>query len=311
MQNKVITQNICAAKRSKRVLNFLKKNIVGWGLLAPAAFCIYFFAIRPTFSGIIWSFFDMKGYTITDFAGLDNYRRVLTDPLFFKILGNTLMYVLLSLIIGFCLPIIIALFLGEIRLGKNTFRFFTYFPCALPGVAVFMLWYFIYYPNEGGLLNMLLLQLGFEPYVWLQDPRYTILYIIITMTWNGAGATAIYYYAALQGINKELYEASIIDGAGFFNRVRHVSLPQISGVLLLMLVTQIINVFSIMEQPLQMTDGGPNNASMTLGLLSYRYGFVAIRPQLAMAVGTIMFLILIGFTCFYFYLNKKVEENAG
>lgn len=131
------------------------------------------------------------------------------------------------------------------------------------------------------------------------------------MTWNSAGATAIYYYAALQGIDSTLYEAAIIDGAGFFRRIWHVSLPQISGVTLLMLVTQIINVFSIMEQPLQMTDGGPNNASMTLGLLSYRYGFIAIRPQLAMAVGTIMFLILLCFTGFYFYLNKRAEENMG
>lgn len=310
MQNNATTQNLYQ-KRSKRILTFFKKNIVGWGMLAPAAFCVYFFAVRPALTGILWSFFDMKGYTITEFVGLDNYRRILSDPLFFKILGNTLMYTVWSLLIGFCLPIVLALCLGEMRIGKNTFRFFTYLPSALPGVAVYMLWYFVFYPNAGGLLNMLLAQFGIEPYGWLQDPRHTILYIIITMTWTGAGSTAIYYYAALKGINKELYEASIIDGAGFFHRVWHVSLPQISGVVLLMLVTQIIGVFSIMEQPLQMTDGGPNNASMTLGLLSYRYGFVSIRPQLAMAVGTIMFLILIIFTCFYFYLNKKVEDNAG
>lgn len=255
------------------------------------------------------SFFNMKGYSIGSFAGLDNYKRVLTDTTFLKTLWNTFQYVFWSLIVGAGLPVVMAVILNEMVHWRNTFRLCIYFPSVLPGVAVMMIWYLIYYPDQSGLLNMLLSSLGLNTYEWLQDSNWTILYIIISMTWSGAGHTAIYYFAALQGVNKELYEAAMIDGAGFFKRFKVVTFPHISGVFLLFVVKQIINVFSIMEQPLQMTDGGPNDASMTLGLMSYKFAFVSVRPQLAMAVSVIMFVILLICTCFYFKLNKKIESN--
>ncbi len=296
-------------RRNNPLSNKLRHNAMGWIFLLPALFCIYFFVLRPTAMGIYWSFFNMKGYTITDFIGFDNYKRILSDTLFLKILSNTLKYVVISLAVSFFLPVLMAICLNEMRHFRDTFRFFTYLPYVLPGVASLLLWYFIYYPNEGGLLNMLLSYLGASPYGWLQDQRFTILYIVISISWGSVGGTAIYYYAAIQGINTDLLEAAIVDGAGFFSRIKNVVLPQISNVILLMLVTQIIGVFSIMEQPMQMTDGGPNNASMTLGLLSYRYGFVDFKPQLAMAVGSVMFVILMICTSFYFHLNKKAEDN--
>lgn len=249
----------------------------------------------------------MQGYTIGEFVGIENYRRVLSDTMFLRTLWNTCLYVFWSLVIGFVLPIVMAVILNELVHMRNSMRVMAYFPSVLPGVAVMLLWYLMYYPDQGGLLNMLLGKMGMEPYVWLQDANWNILYIIISMTWSGAGATVIYYFAALQGVKRELYEAAVIDGAGFFRRFWTVTFPHISGVVLLFLISQIINVFSVMEQPLQMTDGGPNGSSMTLGLLSYQYGFVSIKPQFAMAVGVIMFLILIVFTAFYFALNKKVE----
>ncbi len=287
----------------------IKKDLSGWLLILPAVFCAYFFIIRPQVLGIYWSFFDMKGYTITDFVGLQNYKRVLSDTMFLKSLWNTCQYVIWSLVIGFAFPIVLAVVLNEVVHIRNSLRVLVYFPSALPGVATIMLWYLMFYPDQGGLLNMVFGWLGMSPYVWLMDSNWTILYITITMTWAAAGATSIYYFAALQGVSRELYEAAIIDGAGFFKRFKVVALPHISGVALLFLVRQIISVFSIMEQPLQMTDGGPNGASTTLGLQVYNYGFVSVKPQLAMALGVIMLLILMVFTCFYFYLNQKIESN--
>jgi len=286
-----------------------KKDWSAWILILPAILCIYLFVLRPQIMGTYWSFFDMRGYKVESFVGLENYKTVIRDTQFFKTLWNTCQYVLWSLVIGFCLPIIVAVILNELVHMRNTIRFCVYFPAVLPGVAVALLWYLMYYPDQGGLLNMIGSWFGMEPYVWLQDARWTIAFIVISMTWNGCGSTAIYYFASLQGVNRELYEAAIIDGAGFFRRFFTVTLPHISGVALLFLVRQIIGVFSIMEQPMQMTDGGPNGASNTLGLLAYKYGFVNIQPQYAMAVGVIMFLILMVFTIFYFRLNKIVESK--
>lgn len=278
-------------------------------LIVPALICIYYVIIRPQITGITWSFYNMQGYKITTFAGLDNYKRILSDNQFYRTLFNTILYVIWSVVVGFLLPIIMAVMLNEAVHMRKTFRFIVYFPSVLPGVAIMLLWYLMYSPDASGLLNILLSKFGCEPYTWLQDENWTILYIILSMTWSTAGATALYYFASLQGVSRELYEAATMDGAGFFKRMWHITLPHMSGIILLMFVKQIIGVFSIMEQPMQMTDGGPNGASLTLGLLSYRYGFVNNRPQLAMAVGVVMFIILMVMTCFYYAVDKKVSDK--
>lgn len=296
------------SKRTKSIWIPTKKDVSAWILIIPALLLIYLCVLRPQIMGTYWSFFKMKGYKVQEFVGLDNYKTVIADSMFMKTLWNTCQYVLWSILIGYFLPIIIAIFLNEIVHLRNTARVLIYFPSILPAAGVALLWYLMYYPDAGGLLNMVGSLFGAEPYVWLQDSRWTILYIIISMTWSGYGSTVLYYFAALQGVNRELYEAAIIDGAGFVRRIRTITLPHIAGISLLFLVRQIIGVFSVMEQPLQMTDGGPNGASTTLGLLAYKYGFVSIKPDLAMAVGVIMFLILAVVTCFYFYLDKKIER---
>ena len=117
------------------------------------------------------------------------------------------------------------------------------------------------------------------------------------------------YYAVLQSIPLELYEAATTDGAGPLRKFIHISLPQISGMLLLALIQQIINVFQVLQQPMVMTGGGPNGASNSLAYLAYKYGFVSGRVGNALALGTVMFIILIFATIFYFRLQKRVEDK--
>ena len=295
--------------RSNLQFGRLKRKFSGWLILLPAVVCVYFFIVRPQVLGIVWSFCDMRGYTIGGFNGLENYKVIFSNSDFWPVLWNTCQYVLWSLAVGFVVPVIVAMVLNEMVCLRNFFRFWVYFPSVLPGVAVILMWYMIFYPDASGLFNMLLAKVGVQPYQWLQDSRFTILYIIISMTWNSAGATALYYFAALQGVSRELYEAAVIDGAGFFRRFRTVTFPHISGILLLFLVKQIMGVFSIVDQPMQMTGGGPGNASMTLGYWAYKYAFEYNKPQYSMAIGVIMFLILMVFTSFYFVLDKKVQSN--
>lgn len=289
--------------------NGIFKDFEAWLLILPSLIFIYFLIIRPMIFGTWLSFFDMNGFTPKSFVGLDNYKRVITDTGFLQTFKNTWLYVFWSLLIGFITPFIVAVMMNEIIHLRRFTRTIVYLPSVMPVVAVSMLWYFLYFPDGSGMINMFLSKLGIEPYQWLQDPKFTILWIVVSMTWSAMGATAIYYFSGLQGVNRELYEAAMIDGAGFFQRLRVVTIPHMSGMLSLFFVRQIIGVFSIMEQPLQMTDGGPNNASVTLGLLNYRYAFVYGKPQLAMALGVIMFLILSVFTILYFKMNKRIEES--
>ena len=129
------------------------------------------------------------------------------------------------------------------------------------------------------------------------------------MTWAAFPGTMFLYYTAIQGISTDLYEAAAIDGAGPFRRFWHISLPQVSGLLLLNVVRQIIGVFQVMQEPMVLTGGGPNGASTSLGYQMYQYGFVQGRVGQALALGTITFVILIVATLFYFKLNRKVEDN--
>lgn len=286
-----------------------KNDILAWSMLLPLVVLMYLWVWRPTVIGAVWSFFKMKGYTPTEFIGLSNYIDVITDTEFLPILWNTVKYVIYSLVVGFIPPIIVAVMINEMVHCKNMFRIMIYLPAVIPGVAANLMWYFVYYPDHTGLLNQLLAFFGAEPYAWLNDPKFTILYIIIAMTWSGFGGTMILYYSALQSVQRELYEAATIDGAGMFKRFWNITLPQISGVLLLCLVRQIISVFQVLDQPMVMTGGGPNNASITVGLQLYRYGFETGRTGHALALGVIVFVMLLVATLFYFWLNRKVEDN--
>lgn len=299
------------AKRisSKNIIKTIKKNISAWSLLIPSVFLLYIIYCKPIATGIFLSFFDMRGYEPAGFVGMQNYIDIISDPIFIKTLSNTFSYVVWSLIIGFIPPIIFAIMLNELVHCKSLFKFSLYFPSIIPTVAVSLIWYFMFQPGEGGLLNMLLAKVGIGNFGWLQNPNCTIPLIVLTMTWRGFGSTTIFYLASLQGVNQDLYEAANIDGASIMKKITNITLPQISGIILIFFVQQIIAVFQVMVEPMTMTDGGPSNASMTLGLQGYYYAFRFMKADKALALGVIMFLILMVLTVFYFVAKKKVDEN--
>ena len=277
----------------------------------PMIVILYLFVWRPTVLGAVWSFFRMRAYTVLDFCGFDNYVKVLTHTQFVPMLINTVKYVFWSFVIGFLPPLFIAIMINEMVHFKNAFRVIIYIPAVIPGIAAMLMWYFIYYPDKTGLLNMVLAKFGMQPHRWLNDPNFTIIGIIIYTTWKSFAGTMLLYYAALQGVSTELYEAALIDGAGPFKRLWNVTRPAIEGLLLLNVVRQIIGVFQIMQEPLAMTGGGPDGASTSLSYQLYQYGFNSGGKGTgqAMALGMIIFLILIVFTVFYFWLNRKVEDR--
>lgn len=296
---------------NSRLKRWFRKDFIAWVLIIPMIVIMYLAVWRPTVIGGVWSFFKMNGYKPGRFVGLDNYKLVIMNSQFFPILKNTVMYVIWSLIIGFIPPIVIAIMINEMVHFKNGFRVTIYVPAVIPGIAAMMIWNRIYDPGSMGLLNMVLNHLGMDSFNWLDNEHFTIIGLCIYMTWSGFAGTMLLYYSTIQGVSTELYEAALIDGAGPIRRVFHVTLPQISGILLLNLVRQIIGVFQVLDQPMAMTDGGPHGASATLSYQLYLYGFKSSgqRTGQAMALGVIIFLILMIMTLFYFRLNKKIENN--
>lgn len=295
-------------KQKKSFGAIMSKNISGWGLILPSVFLFVMIVWRPILIGISYSFFKLQGFTPVEFVGLDNFRAVLSDTNFTATLKNTVAYVGYSFLIGFPLPFICAVLMNELVHGQRYFKLTTYLPVIIPGIATSMIWKMVYMNGEGGLLNMIRYLFGFAPIDWLGTKALTIPLIVISMSWNAFGSTLIIYLASLQSINQELYEAARLDGAGFFSRIVHVLLPHMRGILLLNGIRQIISVFNVTEQPLAMTDGGPNGASMSLGLTNYYYAFKYGQYDKAMALGVITFALLLILTFVYFALDKRMEE---
>lgn len=296
------------ASGSKKLIAKIRLNVSGWTLLIPTIILFIFIVWRPIVIGITYSFFSLRGFTPEAFVGLENYRDVLSDTNFTGVLWNTVQYVLWSLVIGLPLPFLAAVAMNEMLHAQQFFKITTYLPCVLPGMAVYLLWTFLYGEGNTGVFNSIICSLGFEPVRFLSNSNMVIFWLIVMMTWKGFGGTTIMYLATLQGVDKSLYEAARIDGANFFQRFKAVTWPPCRGIILLLGVRQIISVFGVTEQPMVMTGGGPDGASMSIGLQNYYYAFKFNAINKSLALGVTTFLLLMGLTIVYFILDKKINE---
>lgn len=240
-----------------------------------------------------------------EWVGPANFERVLSDPLLSTAVGNTVQYVLISVLIGFPLPILVAIFIGELRKARGFASVLAYLPVVIPPAAAVLLWKQFYAPDENGLLNTMLGWFGLDPVTWLTGAATVIPSIVVQATWAGFGTTTIIYLAALASVQTDLYEAAELDGAGVWRRIWHVTLPQIRGVMVVMLLLQLIGVFQIFTEPYIMTDGGPANASITVLMLIYRYAFIAGDYGMATALSLLLAAVLMALSGVYLWATRR------
>ena len=299
-----------AALKSKKPWTFSRfiGEFGGWVFIIPSFILFAFFVWEPMLYGVVLSFSKLRAFDIVGFAGLENYRYVFSHPYFAKALLSTVQYAFWSLIIGYLVPIIVAIILNEVVHAQRFFKFVAYFPALVPAVAALLMWQFLLTPGQEGIINSILSQLGIAPLQFLQNPNWTIPLLIMTLTWKSAGSTTMVYLASLQGINGELYEAASLDGAGVWSKLRYITLPGIFNTARLMLIMQIISIFQILYEPMVMTGGGPNNASISLMYLSYQFAFDKIQFNYAAVVGIVVSVILLILTAIYMKLVKPQES---
>ncbi|ABX43670.1 carbohydrate ABC transporter permease [Lachnoclostridium phytofermentans] len=297
-------------KEKKKVpkTSWKKKDFLGWMIMLPSIILFAFFVWEPLIESVRLSLYTAKGIHTEDFVGFDNYLRVLRHPDFMDALKNTFVYIGWSLVIGFAVPIIIALLITETIHFRSLFRVGVYFPNIIPGLATVMLWGFFFRPGNTGVLNILLSKIGIESQKWLNNAALTIPLIVLTMTWKSAGSTSLIYMAGISGINPELYEAATIDGAGIRQRIRFITLPSVFSLAKTLLILQVIAVFQILYEPLVMTNGGPNNASISIMQLVYNYAFRDYKYPMAAALSVMICIVLIILSGIYFKLTTKKED---
>jgi multiple sugar transport system permease protein len=206
-------------------------------------------------------------------VGFDNFRTVWRDPLFPIAVRNTAYFALLALIFGYPIPLAAAVLMSEARRFRGIYSALAYLPVVIPPVVAVLLWKTFYDASSRGVFNTILGWVHLGPYPWLQSPTSAMPSLVLESTWANAGGTVIIYLAALSGVNRELYEAASVDGAGLWHKVWHITLPQLRGVLLVTLILQMIGTAQVFLEPYLFTSGGPTNSTVTILLLIYDYAF--------------------------------------
>ena len=179
----------------------------------------------------------------------------------------------------------------------------------VPGIIASMVWAILLSPGQVGLLNNILGRFGIPPLEWLQDKNLVIPTIAMVMTWSGCCGTIVMYIANLQGVNSDLYEASAIDGAGFFRRVWYITLPTLAPLLKLGICSQVVSTFTVFQQVYVLTGGGPDNASMNLAMLAYQYTFNNMQAGHSAAISIVQCIILVTITLIFRWATRRSGED--
>ncbi len=288
--------------------SFKKRDLLGWLVMLPTLLLFAFYVWEPLLENVRLSMFSAVRYELQEFVAFDNYIKVVNNPDFIAAFKNTFSYTLWSLVIGFLVPIALGILISETVRFKGLFRVGIYFPNIVPGLATVWIWSFFFNPGKTGVLNIILSKFGIDPQLWLTNPHWTIPLIIITLTWKSAGATALIYMANISSISPDLYEAATIDGAGIRQRIRHITLPSVFSLAKTLLLLQIISVFQILYEPMVMTNGGPNNASISLMMLMYRYAFRDFDFPSGAALSVMICIVLIILSGIYTVATRKKED---
>jgi multiple sugar transport system permease protein len=270
-----------------------------------------FFAI-PVASALLLSFTDFDIYSIGDFkstrfVGLKNYTDLMAMPLFWQALRNTLYFVMVGGPLSAAASLAAALLVhSRLTRLKPFFRSAFFAPWVTTLVAVALVWRYIYHPQYG-LLNAGLGLLGLGPVDWLGDPHWAMPSIILLSVWKNFGYNMLVFLAGLSSIPEELYEAAALDGAGAWNRLRHITLPMLGPTFVFVGVVTMIASFQIFSEPYVMTQGGPLKSTTTLVLLMYEQGFRWWRLGLAAAIAVVLFLLTLGGTLLQLRLRRSAQ----
>jgi multiple sugar transport system permease protein len=285
---------------------------IAWLFLGPGLAAIGLFFFLPVLAALLLSFSDFGIYALGDiryaqFVGLNNYFRLFDDPLFWKALGNTLYF----LLVGGPLSIVASLgaaLLLQSRLVRFRafFRFIYFAPVVTTLVAVAVVWRYVYHPRFG-ILNYLLSLFGIAPIDWLGDPHWAMPAIILLAVWKNFGYNMLIFIAGLQNIPGQLYEAASIDGAGWWERFRRITLPMLAPTTVFITIMTVIGYFQLFAEPYVMTQGGPVNSTMSIVLMMYEQGFRWWDMGYAAALAFVLFALIAAASA----VQAVVQRRAG
>jgi multiple sugar transport system permease protein len=282
-----------------------RKLLTGLSFSSPWLIGLCVFLLYPLGAAFYYSLCDYSVLLPPVFVGIGNYVELFQDKLFWKSLWNTSFFALGAVGLSIVTALTLALLLNSKVKGVAMYRTAFFLPSLMPLVAGSMLWQTMY-SGQGGIINTLLAHLGVTGPAWLADPAWAKIAIIFMAVW-GAGNSTVIFLAGLQDVPTSLYEASVIDGAGFMQRLLHVTLPMISPVIYFNLVMGTIAGFQAFAQALIMTSatGAPEQSTLFYVLQLYNVGFMDLRMGYASAMAWVLFVIILLLTFSATRLSKR------
>ncbi|MFE2280583.1 carbohydrate ABC transporter permease [Streptomyces sp. NPDC059454] len=286
----------------------LRRRLAQWGFVAPAVVFMLLFFGYPLVRNIVMSFQHYTPKTFftgeAPFNGTDNWSSVFQDVLFGKALWHTLVFTAGSLLGQFCIGLALAVFFNRRFPLNGVLRSLILLPWLVPMVVSGIVWRRIL-DQDTGVLNTFLDTLGLGGQTpWLTSPDMALLSVILVNIWIGIPFNMVILYGGLQEIPKELYEASALDGASAWRTFRSITLPMLKPVITVVLVLGFMSTVKILDLILALTDGGPADATQTLGTLTYQNSFVELDFGAGAVVGNVLILISAVFAVFYLRANR-------
>lgn len=284
---------------------FSKEKTAGLIFVAPAFLGTLIFIVLPSIFSFLLSFTKWNLLSSPTFCGLKNYTNILSDPLFYKVLFNTLFYSLSISIFGVIIPLLLAVIIDKKIKGAEVFKTMYFLPYITPMVIIAIVWEWILDPQRG-IVNQLIFHSQTD---WLYNPNLAMYSLILVSIWKNIGYNMILILTGLQGVPSSLYEASKLDGAGEIKTFFKITLPMISPMLFFVMLITMISSFQIFDLIYLMTNGGPENSTNVLVFWLYKNAFEYFKAGEASAIAYVLFLIILILSFIQWKLRKKWVYN--
>lgn len=299
--NELNLQYVEQVKKKQRIRNFLH----GLLFLLPSILLFSIFVFYPMIRTIYLSFFltNASGET-TVFVGLENYLNMFMSPIFLKSIQSTFLFVLYTVPATIVISLFLAIIANEKLKGIGFFRTIFSSTMGISVAAASVFWMYLFNPTMG-LLNQFLQSIGVESIGWLTDPAWALFSVSVTTVWMNIGFTFLVLLGGLQSIDSYLYESADIEGAGYFYKLKRITLPMLSPTLFFVLTVSIINAFQTFGQIDILTHGGPQNETNLIVYSIYREAFVNYQFGSASAQAVVLFILILLMTALQFKLGER------
>ena len=280
------------------------QNFAAWIFILPAILGTFIFIIIPVICSFGLSFTDWDLLNPIKFVGLENYKLLFIDNLFYKILGNTVVFALSTSILGVIIPLILASILNSRIRGSEFFKTAYFLPFITPMVVIGIIWAWIFDPNIGLLNQVLHININ-----WLYDSNFALPALIIVSVWKLIGYNMIIFLSSLSSISNSMFEAAKIDGANAFQTFKNVTIPLLSPTIFFVIIITAISSFQVFDLIYLMTQGGPFDSTNVLVYAIYKNAFEYFNVGKASAIAYVLFAIILVLTLIQWSMRKKIVYN--